>query len=224
MALSYTYIQLQHQIASELGDKTNLIPGSGIWSPIKNAIQSAIAKWEPEPFYFNEVYDSPLNLFTTVDGQERYTVADSTEISNAAYIDQLRIVVGTNRFVLTKRSWRELEDLSVDPAAEGQPTEWASYGKQIRLYPIPNAAYPIRGGRIKKLTALSADADANCWTQDGYDLIRLEAKLHLARNVLRDPQLAAECEAQIYGPWGCLRMLKAETTRRAKSQIRPIPF
>jgi len=50
MTISATYLQLQRQIADELGDRTDLLTplsDSGeTLSPIQNAVQSAIAKWE----------------------------------------------------------------------------------------------------------------------------------------------------------------------------------
>ena len=75
------------------------------------------------------------------------------------------------------------------------------------------------------------------WTQDAVDLIRSEAKLILAREVLHDDDLATRMELAIYGRssaggmWGAvpgqrgyLYALKAETTRRARSRIRPTYF
>jgi hypothetical protein len=58
MSVSYTYGQLASQIAFELGGRTDLLTiptGSNLaLSPIQQAIQAAIAKWEREHFYFNE--------------------------------------------------------------------------------------------------------------------------------------------------------------------------
>lgn len=228
MAISATYLVLQSQIADELGGRTDLLTvlsGSGLTlSPIKNAIQSAIAKWERERFYFNEVYNSATPLFTTVVGQELYTTSDAAGIATAPDIDELRALISGTRVVLTRRPWGELEALSSNPSARGQPSEWAYFGQQIRLYPIPDAAYAIAASRVQRLTALSADGDSNIWTQDGFDLIRCEAKRILAMEVLHDADLAARMEAQIYGPRGYLYVLKAETTRRAKSRIRPTQF
>lgn len=57
MSISRNYGLLQKQIADECGDNQGLLAplsaDSGLLSPIQNAIQSAIAKWEREPFYFN---------------------------------------------------------------------------------------------------------------------------------------------------------------------------
>jgi hypothetical protein len=50
-----------------------------------------------------------------------------------------------------------------------------------------------------RLTALVADADTNFWLEDGFDLIRAEAKMILALEVLHDPELAARMRVAIYG-------------------------
>lgn len=227
MAIAATYIQLQIQIADEIGDRSDLLPSlltSNANSPIKRAIASAIAKWERERFYFNEVYNSATPLFTTVAGQELYTTSDAAGIASAPEIDELRALISGTRVVLSRRSWGELEDASTNPSARGQPSDWAYFGQQIRLYPIPDTAYAIAASRLQRITALSADADSNVWTTDGFDLIKCEAKLHLAQQFLHDVQLAAEMKDAIYGPRGYLYMLKAETARRAKSGIKPTQF
>lgn len=225
MAISATYILLQSAIADELGNRTDLLSplsDSGLTlSPIKNAIQSAIAKWEREPFYFNEVYNSATPLFTTVSAQELYTTADGAGIATAPYLYDLHALINANRWPMTKRTWQWIEDASVNPAARGQPTDWAYLAQTIRLYPIPNGAYPIRASRLQILTALSADADTNVWTSEAYDLIRSEAKLIMAQEVLHDDDLARRMKIAIYGDpslpgdRGYLYSLKAETTRRA---------
>lgn len=228
MALSYTYLQMQTQIIDELGDRADLLAplltAAAASSPIKRAIQSAIAKWERENFYFNQVINTTTPLFSTVAGQELYTILDDAAIYSSPNIMALHVTVSGTRMVLTRRSWDYLEDISSNPAQRGQPVEWGYFGGQIRLYPIPDAVYDVGGYRNTRFTALSADADTNQWTQDGYDLIRCEAIVHLARGILKDPALAAQAEAQIYGPRGYLYMLKAETTRRAKSGIKPTQF
>ncbi len=232
MTISATYIQLKRQIADELGDRTDLLSplsdSSLTLSPIENAIQSAVAKWEREPFYFNETYTT--TWFTTVAGQELYTTADAATIPTTPMINELRILISGNNYTLTKRSWQYLDDMSVSPTNRGQPQDWAYFAEQIRVYPIPDAAYPVTASRTTRPTALSADSDANVWTQDAFDLIRSEAKLILALEVIHDAALAKEMGIAIYGDptmpqvRGYLSALKAETTRRARSRIKPTPF
>lgn len=227
-----SYLLLASQIADELGGRTDLLTplsGSGLTlSPIKNAITSAIAKWERERFYFNETYNA--TLFTTIAGQELYTTAAAAGIATAPEIDELRALIGGSRRVLTERSWEYLEEISANPNARGQPSEWAYFAEQVRLYPIPDGAYPISASFVQRLAALSADTDTNVWTTDAIDLIRCEAKLILAQEVLHDAEMAGRMKVAIYGDpmiprdKGYLGALKAETARRAKSGIRPSQF
>lgn len=232
MTVSATYIQLQRVIADELGDRQDLLSplsdSNLTLSPIQNAIQSAIAIWEREPFYFNETYDQ--NLFTTVIGQEFYGTADEPLLATSPKILRFHILISANRYPLFPRSWQYLEDTSVNPAVKGYPTDIAYYAEQIRLYPIPDGAYPITISANERLANLVDDADTNAWTEDAYDLTRTQAKLILAQEVLHDADLAAECTIAIYGnpqfpaQRGYLKALKAETARRAKAPIRPSYF
>ena len=236
MSISTTYLVLQQQIADELGDRTDLLSplsdSSLTLSPIKNAIQSAIAMWEREPFYFNEYYG--ISAFDTVASQEFYTVTDLAAIATLPKIDKLHILVNNNRYTIYQRTWQYLEDISVNPSVvTSLPVDYAYFAEQIRLYPIPDGAYPITINANQRLTALSADGDANAWTQDGFDLIRAQAKLILAQEVLHDTDLAAEAKTAIYGDprmfgqqnRGYLYALKAETARRTgQGRIRPSFF
>lgn len=226
MAISATYLQLQQQIAMELGDKTQLLPSAtGIWSPIKNAIQTAIAKWEREPFYFTETYVP--TFFSTVIAQEFYTSVDAATIATTVAIERLHIRLGGNRYSLVQRRWDYLADIS-SGAASGEPTDFAYFAQQIRLYPIPSDVWVVSLSGTKRLTALAADADANGWTQDGFDLIKAEAKLSLASEYLHDQALAAAMTMAIYGTpaapgmpasEGILTALRKETRSRARNDL-----
>lgn len=226
MAISATYLQLQQQIAMELGDRTQLLPSAtGIWSPIKNAIQTAIAKWEREPFYFNEVYTA--SFFSTVNTQEFYTSSDAAAIATTVEIKRLHVTISGGRYSLIQRDWDFLEDIAVSATA-GKPTDFAYFAQRIRLYPIPDAAYVVSLSGTSRLTALSADADTNGWTQDGFDLIKAEAKLILASEYLHDAPLALAMMSAIHGSpgspempprEGILAMLRKETLSRAKPGI-----
>src|SRR5687767_6459068 len=113
MPISTTYLLLQSQIADELGGRTDLLSvlsGSGLTlSPIKNAIQSAIAKWERVPFYFNEAYST--SWFSTAAGTEVYTSASLAAIATIANIHSLRVVSGTTRTRLIRQTWAWMEDI-----------------------------------------------------------------------------------------------------------------
>jgi hypothetical protein len=239
MAISATYITLQQQIADELGDRQDLLAPLGdsnlALSPIQNAIQSAIAKWEREPFYFNQVIvQTTLSgpyAFSTVAAQEYYGINDYAPLATFAKIRKAWVLISANRYALNERTPQYLDDISVNPAVTGEPIDWAYSGELLRLYPIPNGAYPVGLEAIQRLTALANPIDNNAWTQDGYDLIRAEAKLILAEEVLKDPALATLMQRAIYGDpmqpqrRGYLEALKAESTRRGgRGKIRPSHF
>lgn len=221
MAISATYITLQRQIADELGNRTDLLSAlsssSLTLSPVKNAIQSAIAKFEREPLYFNQFYDNLF--FTTVNLQEFYTSADEATIATTINITRLHIIVDSKRYMLVPRRWQYLEDIW-HGTDTGSPTDFAYFAQQIRLYPIPNGAFPISASGTQRLSALSADSDTNGWTQDGFDLIRTEAKRILAQEVLFDYDLAERLRIEIYGDpnnqqfEGHLAALRKETMLR----------
>jgi len=226
MPISTTYLLLASQIADELGGRTDLLSplsGSGLTlSPIKNAIQSAVAKWERVPFYFNEAYST--SWFSTAAGTEVYTSASLAAIATVANIQRLRITSSNTRTHLIRRTWAALEDksTSIASADRAQPKEWAYAAQQIRFYPIPDAIYVIGATYTQRLAALSADGDTNVWTQDGADLIRAEAKLILALEVLHDLEMAARMRLAIYGDpadprtKGYLQILLDETERRGR--------
>lgn len=227
-----TYIQLQRAIADELGDRqdlmTPLADGGMTDSPIKLAIQSAIGIWEMEPFWFNEVYES--DIFNTIAGQEFYTSADWAILATAPAILRVHVLISGNRYPIMPRTWGYLEDTSVNPSVTGQPIDYAYLGGKFRLYPIPDGAYPLSFSDNELLSTLSEDTDTNAWSTEAYDLIRSQAKLILAREVLYDDEIAARMTMAIYGnpqvpkERGYLYVLKARTTRRARSKIQPTHF
>lgn len=222
MAISTTYLLLQSQIADELGGRTDLLSvlsGSGLTlSPIKNAIQSAIAKWERTPFYFNEVYNAAL--FSTVINQEFYTTAAAAAIATAPNIHRIHIA-GSARYPLIRVSSAQLDDLAITATA-AKPTHWSYFGANIRFYPIPDAVYALAVSYTQKVAALSADGDTNVWTSDAFDLIKAEAKLILALEVIHDAEMAARMRIAIYGDpadprsKGYYQALQEETDRRAR--------
>ncbi len=231
MAISDTYLGLQLRISDELGARTDLLtplPGSNLTkSPIQNAIDSAIAKWEREPFYFNEIYDT--TWFTTVIGQEFYTALDDPSIATMAGIYKVTAVVSGNRYTVIPRTWNYLADIAITASRQASwPSDYAYYNETVRLYPVPSGAIVMQVTGIQRFAALSGDSDANAWTEDAFDLIRCEAKLGLATEVLYDDDLAAKMQTAIYGTpqvRGYLQALKGESSRRSgRGTIKPTAF
>lgn len=228
MSIVTNYLGMQQQIADELVARSDLLAplaNSGLsTSPIQNAIQSAIAKWERVPFYFTEHRNS--NFFSTVNGQSRYTASDAADIGTMANLFDLAIISNNTRISLTRRSLAVLDRLAKNNAASGQPTDFAYFAETISLYPVPNAVFTVAAAYTQRQTALANNTDTSAWTLDGADLIRCEAKLILAREVLFDDELATRCELAIYGnpnvpgDRGYFGMLVDETARRTRPDHR----
>lgn len=174
---------MQDRIADEL-DRTDLT------TQIQKAIKTSIQKYERKRFYFNEARSLTFN---TVDGQEFYTSADASSIPNLLFIDNVKLTIsGSDKIDLEPRQYSELEYLSNNSTNdEGQPTAYAYYAKQLRLYPIPDAAYAVRISGVFSLSELSATADTNAWMVDAEALIRSRAKRELLTHVIRDAEGAA---------------------------------
>lgn len=178
-----TYGAMQDRIADEL-DRTDLT------SQIQKAIQTAVDKYQRKRFFFNEARSLTFN---TVDGQEFYTSSDASDIPNLLMIDNVKLTIsGSDKVELERVPYSELEhdssNLTVD---EGQPTAYAYYAKQLRLYPIPDAAYAVRVSGVFALSDLSATGDTNAWMTDAEALIRSRAKRELLTHVIRDAEGAA---------------------------------
>lgn len=242
MSIDSNYITMQRQIADELGDNQQLLEPLAdsvlALSPIKNAILQAIAKWERESFYFTEVVQiTNGSAWQTSSGQEVYSDSSSPEawssplLSAIAEIKKMWILISGNRYEITPRTYQYIVDESVNPDVTGQPVDYAYAAQKVRLYPIPNDTYPIGFLGIKRPGTLVNDTDSNAWTTDAYDLIRSEAKMQLARDVLNDTDAYQSAMRAIYGDpslpsdRGFLYALKAEgTRRRAKGKIIPSHF
>ncbi len=231
MALSYGYQQFCNQIAYELGYRNDLLSVptgfTGIvLSPIQQAVQTAIAKYERRRFYFNEI--TSINNFSTVVGQEFYTSSSSSIIGTSPHLDKVWVLISGNRYSLNPRTEQYLSDTSLNPSVQGQPIDYAMYAETMRLYPIPDGAYPITFEGTYRLSTLSANSDTNAWIQDAADLIKAEAKYDLFMNVLKQKDQADIQRQLIDGtPMsdGFLSALMGETTQRiAGNKIRASYF
>lgn len=138
-------------------------------------------------------------------------------------LDKPYLVVGNIRYGLIKRSMDEIEGLYATPIT-GQPTDFAVFGANIRLWPTPNLAYTVIWLDLADATALDYTnaASSNAWTLYAAPLIAARAKIILYRDYLsaseQDPRVgnALMQEKEAYG------RLKAESNRRlATGRMRP---
>jgi hypothetical protein len=78
----------------------------------------------------------------------------------------------------------------------GQPTEWATLGEQIIIFPLPNIAYPLLMEQIIQVQPpldFTNDNTYNIWTTQAADLIVARTKIRLYRDYLsataQDPRV-----------------------------------
>jgi hypothetical protein len=186
-----TYLVMQTRIADE-------IVRDDLASQIRNAINDAIRTWEGVRFSFNE----RRYLINTVADTEYYDLTDTdvlffedgSNIGTGATlleIDDIRITVNNSWYSLTPRTDAWFSRNS-GPATQytGQPDSYGVFGNVLRLFPIPDAVYPLSLPGLGRLSPnpLSADGDTNPWMVEGEALIRQQAKYIIYRDIVRDAE------------------------------------
>lgn len=219
-----TYGQMQARIANE-------VLGSPTTSDIQAAIQDAISEYERESFWFNNMrlfgdVTGSLGTIQTTQAKEFYSSSDLPVLGNYPHISKVLVLAYNNRYPLNERTTSWIDDQSVSPSWNGMPTDWCWQAGALRLYPIPQATYPLIIDGTTRFAPLAADADYSCWTNEAEALIRFEAKRLLFINIIRDPDQASMMDREIQGApprQGILPMLRRETMRRTggSGRIRP---
>lgn len=159
---------------------------------IGKAVLAAIRYCERETYYFNETRDV---TFQTVSGQQWYDSADNADIPTLVHIERAYSEEASGqRSELLRYRPNDLEILSDNSAARGEPYGFTYFGQRIRLYPVPvSTQYTIRLQLSPyRIAALADNDDTNAWTTEAYDLIKARAKYILAKNTLLNAALAVE--------------------------------
>jgi hypothetical protein len=181
------YGSLLDQIADE-----SRRPRATFGVQIAACVQEAIDTYAKQRFWWNQ---SLSETFVTVAAQEYYGASDNAKIPYVVEFDSVKATIAsTNKPTLQKWDWQTLENWNSDGASTGQPTDYAYYAQQIRLYPIPDAVYTITMSGLFLLTRLSADADTNAWVTrgQGEKLIRCHASALFYGTYLRQTERAAQ--------------------------------
>lgn len=193
---------LKAQVASDLRR-------SNLPNEIAEAILSAIRDHGAERFYFNQ---TAVYTLTTVPGQDEYPITPQAPIAEFVMIDNLRAQAGM-WYDVARETMDDIERLYSAPS-NGQPFRFAVHGNDVRFYPMPDKAYPIRIFGHYRLIELSNNIDSNDWTNAGKNLIRYSALKRLFFYPIRDLQQAQGAEAAESRE---LEYLRRETDRRARS-------
>lgn len=181
-----SYVTMQLRILGELQrSELNTAVSPLTVSPIKSAILDAVNHYQRFRFWFNETSATQ----STVSGTATYNWP-----ATMVQLDSLVITVSGRLYTLQQVAPRDIDEMYT-VASTGQPTVFASYAQQFRLYPTPNAVYVLTQYFLKTFTALSGDSDTNVWTTEAEELIRTRAKKTLAAQYLQDMNMVGVLDA-----------------------------
>lgn len=143
---------------------------------LTRTIQDAIDFYATERWWFTE---ARVTSACTI-GNEYIALPAGLRV-----LDRPFLVVGNVRYGLHVRSMEDIEALYTTPIS-GQPTDYAVFGSNLRLWPTPNLAYTMIWLDVADATALdySDDASSNAWTLYATPLVAAKAKQILYRDYL----------------------------------------
>ena len=182
---------------------------------LDSCIKRSIEHYEFERWWFNEA------ILTTPCVPGSQNVAIDPTITR---IDMIRAVIGGVRYEMAQRSvdWVMAAYATLNT---GQPTDWASLGEQLILYPQPNLAYPLQMQVLRQVQPpldYTDDTSSNVWTNTGQDLICARSKIRLYRDYLsataQDPRLAL---AMVQEDEAYVRLRSQSNRRTATGVVQP---
>lgn len=190
-------------------------------SSVRLAVRDAIAEYQREHFYFNEV---AYETWASVADQEFYTEGSGGVPSDLIEIVSLSVVYSSNRYPLRRRTWGEIEAIQSGAVTGSVASDYAYFGAQFRMYPIPDSANQTYSlAYIERIAApTSVVVRTNAWMNEAEELIRCAAKRRIYQHVLAMPEDAlsmAQAEA------AALKKLRAETNAKLRTgRIKVRPF
>lgn len=198
---SNTLAQMKLDVADEIAraDLTN---------QIASKIYEAIDHYQAQRFWWSESRDITFN---TVAGQEFYGTADNVAIPTLSSFDYVILYLGQVPWPLTRRTDVQMEVLNQNGLVRGQPFNFSYYNEQLRLGPVPDAAYSIRIAAHQSVAPPATDAEiGNPWMTNAEKLIRSRAKYELYLHVIRNMEMA---QAMASAVTEAHEMLKGKTNR-----------
>lgn len=163
---------LKTRIADEI-DRTDFT------SQIALAVTTAVSAYKFNRFAFNET----TGTFSTTASDDTYTTSDVLP-TDILELDTVRITVNSNYYLLEPVTWSTIDGLSSTSTLTGRPTLYSWYAEQLRVYPIPDAAYTIT---LRYLASVAEET----WASRAENLIRARAKRELYMHYLFDQSSAA---------------------------------
>lgn len=155
-------------------------------------IQQAIEYYADTRFWFNE-----LRTTSVAAANVEYLPYPT----GLRFLDELFIIVGGVRYNLRKLQNIDIESLYSVPLI-GQPTDFAEYVGQARLWPTTNISYTFIWLGVASVTPAldyTNPLSTNAWLSSAYDLIDARARYLLYRDYFRDDggmAIASNAETQ----------------------------
>jgi len=169
-------------------------------SQIGLAISDAIRAYQSDRFLFSETRSF---TFSTVEGKEFYTVSDVPAFGLMRTVDQITLTIAPTVWTLTQRPSYQLEGLT---PANGQPDDYSIFARQLRFYPVPDAAYSMRLIGSFAVAEPADDTEAgNVWMNEAERLIRSRAKLEIMAHVIKDYEAAQAMQGAVADAYSDLK-------------------
>lgn len=108
-------------------------------------------------------------------------------------IDKLRMLYAQIWVTLNQRSIDYILERDVnEPPVLTVPTDYCVEGNQIRIYSVPNDAYPLEMTGMMKIAAPVNDADHNFWTEEAAQAVRHSTLHEIYQTKVKNAQKAQE--------------------------------
>ena len=186
---------------------------TSITAVVEREFIKAIEYYATERFWFNEA-----RISFTASNTIYYPLANLS--ANMVEIDQLSATINGTVCDLMPATHSELQSMDAS-GATGQPTHWAIFAEQIRLYrkAASGSTYQIDLMGTKELASLTASTQSNAWTTEALNLIAARVEKVVSARKFKDfdaAQMYAVAEEQE------LAKLQQRTERLISSgKIRP---
>lgn len=178
------------------------IARSDLGPQIVTALNAAVRRYQTERFFFNEGFLQ----FSTVEGQGFYDATTPVLLNGATQtavtlgdifmVDTAVVISGSTTYSLYPGSSARMDEADVI-GSFSTPAWYAYFGRQVRLFPVPDGAYTVKLACHYKLPLPVNDLSANEWTNEASDLLLARAKWHLALHTIGDADLKARMELAI---------------------------
>lgn len=173
------FLDLKNQVLNDINrvDQT---------SAVSSALSSAIDYYTNERWWFLEG-----RAYASTSSSQAF-MSVPLDMQDA---DSLLITVNGSRSKLQQVPYNEIDEED-DGTTFGEPVKWSYYQDNVRLYPVPDAAYVLTMSYHKKLTY--SDSSSNAWTNVGRNLVRHRAAKEVQQVITKDLEGAKRAEEMEY--------------------------